>query len=374
MVIFFQAKHSPRASTYNKYFQLPTVAKKLKYRLLYASVIPSRDPFLFNERTATMVRLCKGQGCCFGLHGTAKCSAGKSLCGLCSLPADLSDKERAGLVRTLNRLTESGNAAILEAAYLRLATVPGLEEHVRGAVAQKSALVYNTQKDTSEKMCGAKRQLEEPPSKPLSDSAPAQIGVHLDPEPLPGLIHLDREVLDQGAFGWCSFYALATSVSGALFAKYNVHVEPQALFDQWLGSSVFEKSMWPDDAAVRIGCFRIKKATAVHEVRAHVTVIDSFKAAAEYIWWSGGVRRVIVVAEVKGHNHTMVGLRWCSNGDLLCLNSWGGDAHPSVLVRETTFVRGYLVDVEILRTWTPLGGHGSRTVEVAPPPVSMGWD
>ena len=83
--------------------------------------------------------VCTGPDCCFGARGSnATCSSGKKTCALCSLPAELSAPAKAALVRTVKKLTETEAAASVEAAYVRLATVPGVAEHVRDAVGRRA--------------------------------------------------------------------------------------------------------------------------------------------------------------------------------------------------------------------------------------------
>jgi hypothetical protein len=306
---------------------------------------------------------CKNDTCVFGALGIKAGTTGsKKTCAICQSEAELrqlSPQAKAALARVISTMQQQeGREEHIAQAYRHIGCVPELLEYVQKVVRENVEKAAGKGVDKDE----IARHEGEPPG---SVQAPA-----LDRR---GFRHLPTEQLDQGEFGWCSFFALAVTTSGALLAKYKLFVEPQRLLDSWLGDAVPDKSAWPDFAARQVSGFKVKKPNRIYEVSVHATTLEDFQTTARLVWRSAGFKLVVLVVNMpSGGNHSVVALRWCEDNSLLCQNSWGGD-EPLLTVQKQTFVKAYFVDVSVDRAWGPNGANGSRTDTCQVPEQSLMW-
>ena len=106
-----------------------------------------------------------------------------------------------------------GREEHLAQAYRQIGCVPELLEYVQKVVTE------NSEKTAGEKVDAGELNRDGDEATPGS--------VHVPALERRVCRNLPAEQLDQGDFGWCSFFALAVTTSGALLAKYKLFVEPQ---------------------------------------------------------------------------------------------------------------------------------------------------
>ena len=161
--------------------------------------------------------------------------------------------------------------------------------------------------------------------------------------------------LDQGSFGLCSEFALATAVSNVLKLKYHFCFSSELILTTWLAVMVPSKAAWPDAMASNIGSFKMHSPDTIYEFSLRVAEKrTNFTAVCQLVHAFAGFATIVIVAALERGNHSMTAVRWCfSDGALLCLNSWGCLTEPFVKVTEATFIKAYTVDVAICQTWTP---------------------
>jgi len=181
------------------------------------------------------------------------------------------------------------------------------------------------------------------------------------------------EMLDQGHFGLCSAYAVATSVSHALGAKYGVFVEAGRLLERWFDYRIPEKAQWPDQWAADVGTFRIKTQDAFYDIKLESQVCTQFKDAADAISRCSGFRCVVVVlalGETSGRNHSVVGIRLNCDSTIVCQNSWGIHNEPFMVVTPKSFVRAFWLEPIITARFLP---DGKKILSDTPPPALPCW-
>ena len=106
-------------------------------------------------------------------------------------------------------------------------------------------------------------------------------------------------------------------------------------------------------------------------MKVHISTLEDFQQTTRLVWRVAGFKLVVLVMKMSSVcNHSVVALRWCDDGSLLCQNSYG-DAEALLSVDQHTFVKAYFVDVSISRVWCP----GQRkTDECDLPAVSPLWN
>lgn len=306
---------------------------------------------------------CQNAACVFGALGKKAGTTGnKKTCAICQPEAELqklSPKAKTALAGLCSKMQQQEEREEhLAQAYRQIGCVPELLEYVQKVVRENAEKAAGERVDKNE----IARDAGESPSSQQAPTFERR-----------GFGHLPAEQLDQGQFGWCSFFALAVAASGALLAKYKIFVEPQRLLDSWLGDDVPDKSAWPDDAARQVCGFKVKKPNRIYEMSVHTMALEDFQKTARLVWRAAGFKLVVLVMKMpSGRSHSVVALRWCEDGSLLCQNSWGED-EPLLTVQTQSFLKAYFVDVCVDRAWGPTGPDGSRTDTCQAPAQSPLW-
>ena len=298
----------------------------------------------------------------------------------------LSKSQQGAIVRTIYKLDRQNRKDDVNKAYELLAEVPELSAHIKIAIealGRENAGAAKRAKATENTTNAA--QLSDPPAGCPSTGTPrdgptaaAPLDIqHGAPFQPPAF---GEEVLEQGAFGWCSACSVAAGASSSLLAKYGIYVDAKSMFNQFLMHFVPPKAFWPDQYARQLGAIRLKKPGMVFDAWVDVQELPTkptpFEAAARRVHQCAGFRSVVVVANVdaEGHSHAMTAIRWSRDNSIMCLNSWGVDAKETIkAIQKIDFVRGYFVDVHISRAWHPEGAQGSRTVCDGEPGVLPLW-
>lgn len=301
----------------------------------------------------TMPRKCQGtlggKVCLFGKNGAPANPASGNRCSLCK-PLDdfksISVGAQAALVRTIRNLTGDQQTA----AFNRLEEVPDVLQYVREALA----------KEVCKDELSAKPVLAAPP--PTSTE-----------ELLPATQHMG--MMNQGRFGLCSQFALATCAAHAIQAKYGFFVSDKSLLDVWHNRAIPPKKMWPAECVAFIGDFRFRCAKAFHGLRLSLHVLDSWSKFCTCVTAFAGFRCILVVAymdDALQFTHSMAAIR-INQGNLsaTCQNSWGPDDKPCPQICPRQFVKAWAVEPCIFETVVPT--ESGKQQKVLPPTPDSEW-
>lgn len=273
-----------------------------------------------------------GRVCIFG-QGSAPANPASGLrCSLCK-PAEelqvLSPAARAAVTRTIKNLNGDQQMAALK----RLEELPDLLQHVREALAKELCKF-------SAKASSAVSPV--PPAEPAEELQPAKRHVR---------------ILNQGRFGLCSQFALATCAAQAIQMKYGMWVSDEMLLDIWHSTALPNKKMWPSDCVAFIGDFHFRCVTAFHRLRLKLHTLDTWSKFCACVTAFAGFRCVIVVAymdETLSSTHSMAAVRVNQhNMSATCQNSWGPDDKPLLQICQRKFVNAWLVEPCIFESLVP---------------------
>lgn len=239
---------------------------------------------------------------------------------------DLEGKQRDALIRSVRYLDDERKSLFLK----RLADKPEFMQKVRAAVTTVKKEPERKADPGVPTNCVA-----EPPAKRCA----------LMPQP-----PLAPEMLDQGSFGLCSAYAVATAVSQGLGAKYGICIEAGRLLDRWFDKGLPANAQWPHQYAKDLGTFSLKTKDSFFQIRVDTLSCKSFACAAAAVAGCAGFKCVVVVMSMSNNrNHSVVGIRSCRDDTIVCQNSWGPDDQPFVHVNAGTFVMGFWIEPVIVQ-------------------------
>ena len=171
---------------------------------------------------------------------------------------------RNALVRSLAQFIDKSYTAQVDAAKICLgAHADGIYDSAVAANVAKAARMSkeaavsssdsSSESDASESV--GEPVAPEPTSTPSTLSVAATAAHSQVFHPIQFIAYESR-VLDQGRFGFCTEYAMATGVSASLLAKHGLPVDSQKLIDIWLQSRV-PSTKWPDVLASELR-FKVK--------------------------------------------------------------------------------------------------------------------
>ncbi|CAK0844066.1 unnamed protein product, partial [Prorocentrum cordatum] len=116
-------------------------------------------------------------------------------------------------------------------------------------------------------------------------------------------------------------------------------------------------ALWPDSMAEKLGRFCVRKKQTIRYFRSHAReVTRNFDEACKLVDKCRGLYVIVIVARVppiSTGTHAMAGVRWCLDGTLACLNSWGSDEEVYEFVTVSSFVSAYSTDVVVSRRFKP---------------------
>ena len=177
------------------------------------------------------------------------------------------------------------------------------------------------------------QETQSPEAHAPASSVLGRVGENCLPPP-----SLPQEHMDQGQFGLCTAYACATAVAGALAAKYLECVEPNGLLQIWWEKHVPSTPQWPYDFLSFMGTIRIKTGTSFMDISCKTRDLVDFRTTKTIIEGIAGLRCVVIVVKTEGGNtHSVVAVRVRGDGFILCLNSWGPDKKPYLVVNPGNF-------------------------------------
>ena len=293
-----------------------------------------------------------GRVCVFGEGNNAPASpASGSRCSLCKPPEEfqaLSSAARAAVTRTIKNLRGDQQTA----AFKRLEEVPDLLQHVREAIAKELC-------EVSAKASSAVGTI--PPAMSTEELQPAKRHVR---------------IMNQGQFGLCSQFALATCAAQAIQVKYGLWVSDETLLDIWHSQALPTKRMWPVDCANFIGDFHFRCATAFHRPRLKLHImLDTWAKFCTCVTAFAGFRCVIVVAymdESFSSTHSMGAVRVNQhNSSATCQNSWGPDDKPLLQICQRKFVNAWAVEPCIFESVVPT--EAGKQLKIATPNPEDVW-
>ena len=306
--------------------------------------------FLFTYR---MPRKCvgtlSGEPCCFGSQKQPAIPSAGDRCSFCKPREELESLSKtswSAIARVAATLASDQQALFLS----RLSHVPNLKNMVETAIVKKCGQVPVV------------KSSEKTPTHKIHDSVPSK--------------HQRMSVLDQGKFGLCSEFALATCAAHSLQCKYGLFLSDETLLDKWHNNSIPPKAMWPDECAGFIGEFRHQWPTAIHSISLILHPAGNWKHFCGMVHAFAGFRCAVVVASIgppeDRSNHSMSAIHWNQcDGNLVCQNSWGCNLSPFVEIHSSDFVRGWVVEVVISSSVVPT--TEGKQQKIGPPPAKPEW-
>ena len=169
---------------------------------------------------------------------TSNPSAGDR-CSFCKPREELESLSRtswSAIARVAATLTSDQQALFLN----RLSHVPNLKSIVETTMLKKCGQIPVAE---SEEKTGTHESHDSAPCHQIADVSSK---------------HQRMSVLDQGNFGLCSEFALATCAAHSLQCKHGLFRSDETLLDKWHNNAMPPKAMWPDECANFIGEFRHK--------------------------------------------------------------------------------------------------------------------
>lgn len=300
-----------------------------------------------------------GEPCCFGIDKQPALPSVGARCSFCKPKEDLGSLSRtswAAIARVAATLTAHQQALLLD----RLTDVPNLKSMVEAAIVKKCGQLPVTESE------------ERAEIHTRHESAPCQ---EMKISDMPSKHHQRITLLDQGSFGLCSEFSLATCAAHSLQCKYGLFLSDETLLDKWHSNTIPPKAMWPDECASFLGEFRRQWPFTIHTMSLTLHPAQHWKHFCHMVHAFAGFRCAIVVASIgppgdRG-NHSMSAIHWNQcDGKVVCQNSWGCNLNPFIEIHSSDFVRGWVVEVVISSTVVPKDGKQQK---IAPPPAKPEW-
>lgn len=212
-----------------------------------------------------------GNKCIFGSdEKAANPSTGtrRSLCKSTDELKDASASSRGAIIRFVAKLTTQQQVE----AFKRLEGVPDLLKLVQEAIEKQS---------TKHKQIPVPQQQTNstPPREETKAIAPVCI-------------------LNQGSFGLCSQFALATCAAHAYQLKYRMYVSDEALLSLWHQAAIPSTPMWPKQCAAFVGNFRLRSPRSFHNVAIQLRAVRDWNHLCGCIKAFAGFRCLLLVSQL----------------------------------------------------------------------------
>ena len=196
-------------------------------------------------------RPCNSPDCTYHRNASKPSNVDKDhvQCAICRISerTDLSDftsKELGGITATIASIKKcTTRQTDIDKAFAIMAHIGGMQEKIEAGVAN------------SIKQADKRKKAEEPPRQADTATKPEEnknSNQEQEAEPAQKLRRvLPSEMLNQGRFGYCSMYALASAAASAMCLKYGVFFEPGTVLEAWFQQYCPVKAQWPNEPCQR---------------------------------------------------------------------------------------------------------------------------